>query len=49
MAHLSAECFYDQCGECRDGTCGDHCHEDEEFDLITGAWVTVDEEESDVS
>lgn len=45
MPQLSAECFYDYCGECRDPACRDWCHQDEEFDPITHEWVARDDDE----
>lgn len=42
MPQLSPECFYDHCGECRDLGCGDHCHEDEAFDLVANEWVEIE-------
>jgi hypothetical protein len=44
MGEISAACFYDRCDECEVGTCTDHCHQDQTYDLIYG-WV--DEEEND--
>jgi len=44
MPEISSACFYDRCDECEDGTCGDHCHVDQTYDLISG-WVDDEEPE----
>jgi hypothetical protein len=43
MPDISEPCFWDHCAECRDGACGDICHQDEEFDWATREWVETTE------